>query len=75
MIDREKHPILTESDIEDFLKQLKPMELSILEMKVKGFDSVDQVKDYFKSAVEEAQDAAHSLHDAITTAKRWLKDK
>jgi len=75
MIDREKHPILTESDIEDFLKQLKPMELSVLERKVQGFESVEEVKEYFKSAISEAEEANRSLDDAITTAKQWLKGK
>lgn len=81
MIDRQKHLVISEPEIEEFLSELKPMERSILEGKVMGFDSLKEAKEYVKSAIEEAENARHraeeaqdKLDDAINLLREWLDE-
>lgn len=81
MIDRQKHLVISEPEIEEFLSELKPMERSILEGKIMGFDSLKEAKEYVKSAIKEAECARHRaeeaqdrLDDAINLLKEWLDE-
>ncbi len=61
MIDREKHPILTDSDIEDLLKALKPMEMETLESKVMGFSTRKEAQEQFQQAINDIDISINNL--------------